>query len=912
MALAFFSTGELPPAVTDSTLVLIPKVEVPEKVTHLRPISLNNVSLKAITKAMTSRLKPVMRKLVSPRQSSFIPGRQTADNILVVQEVLHSFRKKRGKKGGLVFKIDLEKAYDRLRWDFLRDTLKEVGLPSSWISCIMYCVEQNRMRVLWNGELSQPICPSRGVRQGDPLSPYLFVLCMERLSHRIDLAVRDGLWKPVKLSANGPPLTHLFFADDLLLFAEAESHQITAIRQCLEDFCLSSGQQVNYNKSILYVSPNISRRKASQLSRRAGIPLKAALGRYLGIQAIQERVTKERYQSIILRIQKRMAPWKAKRLSFAARLTLTQSVSASLPVYNMQTELIPMGVCKSIDKLNRDFIWSDEEEKAKMHLVSWEKMTMPKKQGGVGIRSTRQANLAMLAKCGWRLLQDKDSIWTQVMKAKYGRHRQELDMIRPIQGSSFTWASIAKVASLLKKGCAWNIKSGRKTHFWLDCWVSQVPLRELAVDNVPPELEGVKVADMVGEDGCWKTELFVNLLPEEVTQRILSVAVDSASDEEDQLFWTASSDGRFTTKSAFSLLIQHQPDQDEGIWKIIWKLPTLERVRCFMWQAFLDRLATNVLRYSRRVADSPDCERCAGQPESVLHILRDCTPALFFWSRHVPLHQQASFFSCNQREWLSMNLKSGDSVGNGVEWPGFFSTAAWLIWKNRTTACFKGIGAAMTPPTLEFSILTKTKLWYDSWNSSDLGLDSRSRPARRVLADIGWGGPESGWVTMNIDGASNGNPGPAGAGGLLRDGTGKWLKGFVASLGTATAVLAELWAFSHGLDLAWKEGHRAIKIETDSQLAIQLIERRHDPIHPHATLLAGIRKRISREWLIRIVHTYREGNRAADWLSKHSLVYPYGVYELAEPPNGLKQVLRDDMLGATFQRRIVTPPSSIP
>ncbi|CAL1358630.1 unnamed protein product [Linum trigynum] len=267
MAINFFSSGTLPTTIFDSTVVLIPKADNPELVTQLHPISLNNVSLKAITKAMTNHLKPVMRKLVSPRQSSFIPGSQTTDNIIVVQEVLHTLKKKKGRKGGLVLKIELEKACDMLRWDFLRDTLKEVGLPSDWIRCIMYCVEQNRMRILWNGQLSSPISPSRGVRQRDPLSPYLFVLCMERLSHMIDAVVRNGEWKALKLSSNGPQLTHLFFADDLLLFAEAETRQIRI-----------SGQRVNYAKSLMYVSPNINKDKASSLSRRASIPLKSELG----------------------------------------------------------------------------------------------------------------------------------------------------------------------------------------------------------------------------------------------------------------------------------------------------------------------------------------------------------------------------------------------------------------------------------------------------------------------------------------------------------------------------------------------------------------------------------------------------------------------------------------------------------
>ncbi|CAL1388052.1 unnamed protein product [Linum trigynum] len=300
MALAFFNTGVLPDKVSESTVVLIPKVDHPEYVTQLRPISLNNVSLKAITKAITSRLKLVMRKLISPRQSSFIPGRQTTDNVIVVQEVLHSLGKRKGKKGGMILKIDLEKAYDMLWWDFLRDTLKEAGLPSTWISCIMYCVEQNNMRVLWNGNLSATITPTRGVRQGDPLSPYLFVLCMERLSHRIDAVLHSGQWKAIRLTRNGPPLTHLFFADDLLLFAEAETRQIRIIKQCLDDFCFSSGQRVNYGKSLLFVSPNVSRSKANILSARAEIPLKNELGRYLGIQGIHGRVTARRYQSLLL------------------------------------------------------------------------------------------------------------------------------------------------------------------------------------------------------------------------------------------------------------------------------------------------------------------------------------------------------------------------------------------------------------------------------------------------------------------------------------------------------------------------------------------------------------------------------------------------------------------------------------
>ncbi|CAL1402102.1 unnamed protein product [Linum trigynum] len=906
MALEFFNSGVLPEAVSESTVVLIPKVDHPEFVTQLRPISLNNVSLKAVTKAITSRLKPVMRKLISPRQSSFIPGRQTTDNVIVVQEVLHSLRKRKGTKGGLILKIDLEKAYDMLRWDFLRDTLKEVGLPSSWIRCIMYCVEQNKMRVLWNNTLSSPITPTRGVRQGDPLSPYLFVLCMERLSHRIDAAFHSGHWKPIRLTRNGPPLTHLFFADDLLLFAEAETRQIRIIKQCLEDFCSSSGQRVNYAKSLMYVSPNVDRSKARLLSERAAIPLKAELGRYLGIHGIHGRVTSGRYQGLLLRIQKKLAPWKAKRLSLAARLTVSRSIISSLPTYHMHTELLPKGVCASIDRINRNFVWGDEEGRSKLHLVGWEKMILPKSQGGVGLRSVRNANLAMLAKSGWRLLKEKDMLWTQVIRDKYCRNKENLDLFRSVQGSSFTWKSFTKASSLLKEGCAWNIKNGNTTKFWNDSWILQEPLKNLVVGEIPSSRTEEVVADMVTEEGEWRIDLFEDLLPQRIQQKIVGVAVDKLSSEEDTLFWCLSSTGRFTAKTAYQHLLPQEPDPDANFWKIIWSLPVPERIRCFMWLVCLGRIATNALLFSRRIVAAPYCPRCNGQVESILHILRDCPPAAYFWIRQVPSSRQQAFFSADTVPWLKMNLKTDADKHLGVEWATFFSITAWLLWKNRNDMCFKGISATLTPPSLAHSILAKVKLWSEAWNAPSLLPCGKRASAPRRVVDIAWSSPPNGWVKLNIDGASNGNPGPAGAGGVLRDGVGHWIVGFVAMIGEAPAALAELWAFFHGLDIAWKSGHRQIEIESDSQLAIQLINDRHDPVHPYATLLAAIRRRISRDWLVRIVHVYREGNRVADWLSKHSLVYPFGLHALAHPPSGVITILQDDIQGVSFERRIVS------
>lgn len=237
----FFDSGIPPPETNDVLLVLIAKVSKSEIITQFRPISLCNVLFKTITKTMVERLKSVISKLIGPAQASFIPGRLSTDNIVLVQEAVHSMRRKKGRKGWMLLKLDLEKAYDRIRWDFLEDTLVAVGFSEDWVRWIMRCVSGPTMNLLWNGEKTEAFTPTRGLRQGDPISPYLFVLCMGRLCHMIERSVESKQWKPISLSRSGPKLSHICLADDLIMFAEALVTQIEVIRKVLETFCSASG-----------------------------------------------------------------------------------------------------------------------------------------------------------------------------------------------------------------------------------------------------------------------------------------------------------------------------------------------------------------------------------------------------------------------------------------------------------------------------------------------------------------------------------------------------------------------------------------------------------------------------------------------------------------------------------------------
>lgn len=257
----------------------------------------------------------------------------------------------------MAFKIDLEKAYDKISWGFRRDTLHFFNFNASWIDLIMSCVTNFSTAILWNGEPLNKLSPQRGLIQGDPLSPYLFVLCMERLSILINAKVEEGQWKGIRVARNSDPITHLFFADDLILFGEDKINTCRAIMAVMDDFCFMSGQTINFSRSKLFVSKNVHRRHARNLSSFSGIPLTTNLGKYLGIPLLHGRAKREHYDHILENMEKKMSTWKSTTLAMAGRVTLVQSSSSTMPSYTMQTMALPSSVCDRIDKINRNFLW---------------------------------------------------------------------------------------------------------------------------------------------------------------------------------------------------------------------------------------------------------------------------------------------------------------------------------------------------------------------------------------------------------------------------------------------------------------------------------------------------------------------------------------------------------------------------
>ncbi|XP_028082842.1 uncharacterized protein LOC114284149 [Camellia sinensis] len=255
-------------------------------------LRLCNFILKIITKLLANRLKGILKNLISPNQSAFVSGRLIQDNVIVAHEAFHSLKLRKSRLvGQMAIKIDFDKAYDRIEWDFLAMVLRKMGFDSKWVHWVMECVSTVSFSIFANGEKKASFVPSRGLRQGDPLSPYLFIIVADVLSKLISHSLQNREIFGFKITRLCPTLTHLFFADDMLLFLKAEDTECQKILDLLKVYYEASGQRGRFKSAA--------------------------------------------FEFIIEKVISKLQGWKQKLLSQAGREILIEVVVQAIPSYAM-------------------------------------------------------------------------------------------------------------------------------------------------------------------------------------------------------------------------------------------------------------------------------------------------------------------------------------------------------------------------------------------------------------------------------------------------------------------------------------------------------------------------------------------------------------------------------------------------
>ncbi|KAK2657967.1 hypothetical protein Ddye_011019 [Dipteronia dyeriana] len=350
--LAYLNDGESLQSVNDTLICLIPKRADVQKVTDFRPISLCNVIYKIVAKALANRFRCVIGEVVSDSQSAFVPGRLITNNVIIGHECMYALRTRRRKRGSVALKLDMSKAYDRVKWGFLERIMMKLGL---WMRCVMGCVNSVSYSFLINGNVCVFVRPSRGLRLGDPMSPYLYLLVTEGLSNLLRVAMEQGVCRGFRCDRSGPVISHLFFAYDSLLFTGASAKDCLAIRNILGVYSRASGQQVNFEKSSMCVSKGVSSSVGDRLARLIGVQCVRCLDKCLGIPDFASKNKKQLYKDIKKHVWNRIRGWQGKLLSIGGREVLIKAVIQSIPTYSMSLFRLPRNLLNELHGLCNRF-----------------------------------------------------------------------------------------------------------------------------------------------------------------------------------------------------------------------------------------------------------------------------------------------------------------------------------------------------------------------------------------------------------------------------------------------------------------------------------------------------------------------------------------------------------------------------
>jgi exonuclease III len=697
-------------------LALIPKKPGAQECKDFRPISLVTGMYKIIAKVLANRLSGVLSKLISASQNAFVGGRQILDSVLVANESLDSCLK--SGSPGMLCKLDIEKAYDHVNWNFLLYMLRRCGFSERWRQWIYTCVSTARFSVLVNGRAHGFFPTSRGLRQGDPLSPLLFIIVMEALSRMLERAVTGGYISGFSVgNSTGVELSisHSLFADDTLIFCGADSEQAWHLRGVFIWFQAISGLKINLSKSELVPVgpvPNVPELAGILGCSVASLPLT-----YLGLPLGASFKMKSIWAGVVERMEKRLAGWKRLYLSKGGRVTLIKSTLSSIPTYYLSLFPIPMSIACRIEKLQRDFLWGGLEDEQKLHLVNWHQVCTPLHSGGLGIRNMAIFNKALLGKWLWRYSREPESLWRQVIDSKYGGQGNFWcsNRSRSPHGVSL-WKHIRAGWDVFSQHTSYKVGDGSRIRFWHDIWCGDSPLRHqfpilFHLARAPES----RVSDIYHFQGStiswdieftrsvqdWELEMVDSFMSLLYSQIIRPGVVDS-------LCWTPSCRGLFEVRSFYTTLISPNPPGTFP-WKSVWKAKVPSRVAFFVWTAALGKILTTENLRKRRVIILDWCCMCKSSGESVNHLLVHCPVAWELWSMVLVMFGKnwvmpravVDLLSC----WKGIRGKS--EVGK--IWKMVPHCLMWCLWQERNDRTFNE--KERTIPALKFHFLHTLLNW---------------------------------------------------------------------------------------------------------------------------------------------------------------------------------------------------------
>ncbi|WCJ18474.1 Retrovirus-related Pol polyprotein from type-1 retrotransposable element R2 [Euphorbia peplus] len=863
MVKSFFDTGFVLPGLNSNIMVLLPKIHGANEVSQFRPIVMSNFSFKVISKILADRLASIASRIISVSQFGFVPGRSIHHCVAAASEGINMLEK-RCFGGTMALKIDIRKAFDTLDWSFLLAVLEAFGFSVTFRDWILNILSSARMSIMISGAQSGYFSCSRGVRQGDPLSPILFGLAEDFFSRWLSHLVNTGQLSPMTYSQGVYFPTHIFYADDIFIFCRATVRNMRSIQEAFNFYGNLSGQLVSWGKSVVFFGSTMTARRIQTLIDIVNIRIGTLPVQYLGVPLF---CGMPRTRHLLLLAEKMLASfskWKGSSLSLAGRLCLIKSVLTGSFVHSFIVYKWPIALLKKLNRSMCNFLWSGDIATRKLVTPSWKVCCSGLDQGGLGIKDLRKFNLALRGKMAWSMTTENSFIMTLLRGRFIGRSGLPKSVII----NSSIWSSISISFNRIQEDILWWVGRNSCLNFWNSNWLRPSIASQMHIPLSQRRKLVARVSDFLTSSG------WVNLpsLPLDIQNQISDLKL--GLDEADCSAWTKTDSGCFFVKAFYADFFLRQ--QVPSYFKRIWNKVVPPSRSLLVWRVLHGAIPTHDKLQQRGMSFVSRCCFCLNHVESIDHNFIRCNFASNLWQAISALFGVQINTTGSISFLVSEALNHKFSKQISLLWLAAILNGFWLLWHFRNLAIFEDI-----PPVL-YNLLRQ--LWAflreidknNSCSSSNsmkdfhvlrqLGLSVRPSRAPKIIG-ISWKPPSSGWLKVNTDGSALGAPSSAGSGGIFRTSRGFPKGCFAFSIGCSFAHIAELRAAVYAISVAWNKGWRHIWLECDSMFVVSLFKTRSTrvPWELRQNWLQCLNY-ISKMCFV-VSHIYREGNRVADALA---------------------------------------------
>ncbi|XP_024004030.1 uncharacterized protein LOC112081502 [Eutrema salsugineum] len=678
----FFSTGFLLRRFNYTVIALLPKFPGADQLTSFRPVSCCTTVYKIIARILKRKLQLFTAEAVQLNQVGFIKGRLLCENVLLASELVDGFHKEGATSRGCL-QIDITKAFDSVNWSFLIRVLEALELPSTFVHWISECISSTSFSIAFNGGLIGFFKGMKGLRQGDPISSLLFAIVMDILSKKLDQGAANQVFQPHLLCIS-PLVTHLSFADDLLIFFDGSETSLIGILGILEEFKSISGLAINREKSFLFLDGgNLADHR--DLCDRHGLALGSLPMRYLGVPLTSKKMTKHDYQLLVEKIAKRFSSWTVRQLSFAGRLQLVQAVIYSTINFWASIFILPNQCIATLERMCNAFLWSGAPSSARGARISWDSVCSPKSSGGLGLRRLHDWNKVLGLKLIWLIFTSAGSLWVSWIRLNRFHSATFWDLQDSTSGS-WIWKRLYKLRHLARPFLFCEIGSGITTNFWHDDWTSLGPLLHLTGD-AGPRCSGLpidaSVADAIADGDWWLARSRSRHPIISLLRCCLPPASPIVSSEVDDCFkWKIGPTGTpkdFSSSQTWKALHPHSVYVPWN--KAVWFKGRIPKHAFLCWIAARHRMLTRDRLRSWGMDVPSTCLLCNANDESLQHLFFSCPFSSEIWSTFYSaamLNPPSDFDQCLL--WL-LNPTSDANVSLILRLA--FQASLYGIWRER-------------------------------------------------------------------------------------------------------------------------------------------------------------------------------------------------------------------------------------